>query len=63
MTLGKHLNIMTPTKPFAVTCYGITVTYDSVDRVPESVLNAELKCSRKDKATGQLIYELEDENE
>ena len=63
MTVENFLSIMTPTRPFAVTCYGITVNYDSVDKVPESVLNAELKCSRKDKATGQLIYELEDGDE
>lgn len=61
MTLGKHLSIMTPTRPFAVTCYGITVNYDSADRVPNRILNAELRRVEKNKATGQLIYELEEE--
>lgn len=63
MTLGKHLSIMTPTRPFVVTVYGITLTYDSIDKVPEQMLDADLERITKDKVNGQLIYILREENE
>ena len=62
MTLGKFLNIMKPTRPFVIECDGASATFQSKEEIPDMILDAELNKNRKDPATGQLIFEVKDEN-
>ena len=61
MTLGKFLGIMKPTKAFEVKCGEVSAPFRKKEDVPDVVLNAELKESRKDHLTGQMIFEVEEE--
>ena len=61
MTLGKFLDIMKPTKPFEVKCGKVSSPFRKKEDVPDAVLNAELKKSRKDHLTGRMIFEVEEE--
>lgn len=62
MKLGKFLSIMTPTRPFVIECDGASATFQSKEEIPDMILDAELKKNRKDAATGQLIFEVKDED-
>ena len=61
MTLGKFLDIMKPIKPFEVKCGEISANFRKKEDVPDVVLNAELKKSRKDRSTGRMVFEVEEE--
>lgn len=45
-----------PNKPFYIECDGCVLDYDTVEQLPEDILNAELLKSIKDKVTGEMIF-------
>ena len=53
---------MKPTRTFVIECDGASATFQSKEEIPDMILDAELKKNRKDAATGQLIFEVKDEN-
>lgn len=57
MTLGKHMKTLRPTKAFKVAFDGLEATFNSMEELPESILDAELVRVTKDK-NGCLVYEV-----
>lgn len=56
MKLKQFFKTMKPNKPFYIECDGCVLDYDTVEQLPEDILNAELLKSIKDKVTCCMIF-------
>lgn len=56
MKLKQFLKTMKLNKSFYIECDGCVLDYDSVEQLPEDILNADLIKSIKDKVTGEMIF-------